>query len=811
MQLNIEQNKLIQAKPSGHSLIRGAAGSGKTTVAVNRIPFLLYNYCLESNDRILMVTYTKTLVKYIKYIYTKHKEENQLQYGNLFSIDDSKVDIYNLDKIIFEYYRKNNKGNYKPINSNSSKYSALNKAIAELKKKYTDVNVLDISNSKFLLDEIEWIKACNYMEIEEYQNADRIGRASKGGNDGPQKLLKNSKTREAIYNLMLLYSEKIKKDGYIDFEDMALLALEQVKKSQIKKYTHIIVDESQDLTRVQLEFLKCLQLKKEYSSFMFVADTAQSIYPQAWLVKGRSFTSLDFDMKGKSNILSKSYRTTTQISKAAYSLIENDINIVEDDNFVKPSLIDKQGDYPVYKAFKDEIQQGECILNKINKLLKTYNLRDIAISAKNKNQLKWMEDYLNKNKLNCTLIGGSNDDFDSNNIKLLTMHSIKGLEFKVVFLIGLNEGVIPYISYSEDEDQSFQESIERKLLYVGMTRSTDKLYLFSSGKPSRFINDIYSKYLRLEDSSRFSKFYNVPHEDYVFADKISDLYSNEEMVRQWFIKELEESYGYPKELIDIEYQVNSFSKLGFVDVCVSIYSNNTKVPYIFVEIKRQGTLDSAALSQLKSYMSNCSKCQYGVVSNGNECTIINKDFEEVDDIPEFNASMLPQSVESKKYVDLKYGKECIIMSDSDFSEEITINENNIDTPYSENELRYIDIYSDIAAGLPIHMNSKSDKKILLPKVWFNDLDEYFALRVKGDSMIDAHINNGDMVVLKKQNTAENRQIVAAAVDSDNATLKRFLKMGSTVLLVPENEKYEAIQIKSDEAKIMGVVVGVMKG
>lgn len=106
MQLNIEQNKLIQAKPSGHSLIRGAAGSSKTTVAVNRIPFLLYNYCLESNDRILIVTYTKTLVKYVKYIYAKHKEENQLQYGNLFSIDDSKVDIYNLDKIIFEYYKK---------------------------------------------------------------------------------------------------------------------------------------------------------------------------------------------------------------------------------------------------------------------------------------------------------------------------------------------------------------------------------------------------------------------------------------------------------------------------------------------------------------------------------------------------------------------------------------------------------------------------------------------------------------------------------------------------------------------------------
>lgn len=355
------------------------------------------------------------------------------------------------------------------------------------------------------------------------------------------------------------------------------------------------------------------------------------------------------------------------------------------------------------------MQQGEYILNKINKLLKTHNLRDIAIAAKNKTQLKWMKNYLNENNLQCTLIGGSNDDFDSNNIKLLTLHSIKGLEFKVVFLIGLNEGVIPYINYSEGEDQSLQESIERKLLYVGMTRATEKLYLFSSGKTSRFIGDIYSKYLRIKDDSKFSNFYNIPHEKYEFIDKILDLYSKEEMVRQWFIKELEESYGYPKKLIDIEYQVNNFSKPGFADICINVYVNNTKVPYIFAEMKSKGTPTSSAFSQLKSYMSNCSTCQYGVVSDGNECIIINKDFEEVDDIPEFNASMLPQSVESKKYVDLKYGKEYIIKSDSDFDGEITINENNLDTSYLENELRSIDVYSDIAAGFPIHMNSKSDK------------------------------------------------------------------------------------------------------
>jgi hypothetical protein len=58
-------------------------------------------------------------------------------------------------------------------------------------------------------------------------------------------------------------------------------------------------------------------------------------------VKCRSFTSVGFDIKGRSTSLAKNYRTTTQIAEAAYSLLEKDLHIIEDENFVKPSLLDK--------------------------------------------------------------------------------------------------------------------------------------------------------------------------------------------------------------------------------------------------------------------------------------------------------------------------------------------------------------------------------------------------------------------------------------------------------------------------------------
>ena len=69
MQLNLEQKKLIRSSAMGHSIIRGVAGSGKTTVAVHRISFLLDNYCYGASDKILMVTYNKSLTNYIEYIY----------------------------------------------------------------------------------------------------------------------------------------------------------------------------------------------------------------------------------------------------------------------------------------------------------------------------------------------------------------------------------------------------------------------------------------------------------------------------------------------------------------------------------------------------------------------------------------------------------------------------------------------------------------------------------------------------------------------------------------------------------------------
>ena len=573
-----------------------------------------------------------------------------------------------------------------------------------------------------------------------------------------------------------------------------------------------MIDESQDLSRIQIDFIKELYNFKSHSSFIFIADVAQSIYSHAWLVKGRSFASIGFDMTGKSHTLSKNYRTTTQIAQAAYSLIANDKNIVEDDNFVKPSLIDRQGKYPIYRGFSNKESEAKFITSIINKDLQDlFSYKEVAIIARTKEQLLEIKTYLDNQSIPNKLMDANEAmDFDSDSIKLLTMHAIKGLEFKVVFIVGLNNKTMPLINTSNEfDDREYVESRDRKLLYVGMTRATELLYLTSDGVTSKFVGDISYKYLKLNSNASIRRFHRIQIDKFLFQSKIIDLYSQEELIRQWILNELKEVYKYPIDLMDIEYNVNLGSKIGLVDAVVYIYKNTNKIPYIFIETKRWASGTEIALAQLKSYMSNCQTVQYGIATDGNDIKIINKEFEDIEDIPIFNTSMMPSSIETFEYIDLKHGKRRQIIRDSYNVSDLDFSTDGGENEYFTEDLKNIKIYSKIAAGIPIEINEYEEGEFILPSSWLKGTESTFILNVKGDSMIDAEIDNGDYVVINKQPIANSGEIVAVDIDG-HATLKRFRPMGGNILLIAENEKYEPIILDNNDAKIIGVAVGIIK-
>ena len=142
-------------------------------------------------------------------------------------------------------------------------------------------------------------------------------------------------------------------------------------------------------------------------------------------------------MTGKSNSLSKNYRTTTQIAQAAFSLINSDEDLLEDDNFVKPNLIDKQGEYPIYKNFKSKNEEGSYLAQLITKnLINNYALKDIVIIARIKTQLKEFQEYLQKYNIPSSIFDNKDLDeideipkFDSSMIPL-TLETIEYVDFK---------------------------------------------------------------------------------------------------------------------------------------------------------------------------------------------------------------------------------------------------------------------------------------------------------------------------------------------------------------------------------------------
>ena len=138
--------------------------------------------------------------------------------------------------------------------------------------------------------------------------------------------------------------------------------------------------------------------------------------------------------------------------------------------------------------------------------------------------------------------------------------------------------------------------------------------------------------------------------------------------------------------------------------------------------------------------------------------------------------------------------------------EIIKNVNLIDTESGKNKNNIISIpiLGKIAAGLPIEAISDNTNYIELPETLLKK-GEYFILNVEGDSMIEAGIFDGDQVVIRKANNANNGEIVVALIDNNEATLKRIFKRGQQVALQPENSNYKTVIYGPDRIQIQGVL------
>ncbi|MSO87576.1 MAG: transcriptional repressor LexA [Acidimicrobiia bacterium] len=130
-------------------------------------------------------------------------------------------------------------------------------------------------------------------------------------------------------------------------------------------------------------------------------------------------------------------------------------------------------------------------------------------------------------------------------------------------------------------------------------------------------------------------------------------------------------------------------------------------------------------------------------------------------------------------------------------------------PVERRPVRHVPLVGDVAAGTDVLAQENIEETLPLPADFTGEGD-LFMLRVRGDSMVDAAIVDGDYIVCHAQSTADNGDIVVAGIPGDEATVKTYTRKGRKVILLPANARLSPMEFDADEVAVFGRVVTVLR-
>ena len=179
---------------------------------------------------------------------------------------------------------------------------------------------------------------------------------------------------------------------------------------------------------------------------------------------------------------------------------------------------------------------------------------------------------------------------------------------------------------------------------------------------------------------------------------------------------------------------------------------------------------------------------------------------------------IKSTASAKQYLDRLAADGKIVKSASKFRaiEVVGVKKEKPENPLLSSQQEALDatkvpLLGNIAAGQPLYAAVEDSRSYAMPNDFFSIKSEMFLLQVKGESMQDMGILDGDVVLIKSQPTARDGQIVVAQIDNEAVTLKRFYNCGSYIKLHPENKRMEDIIVTSDQQfRILGVATGLMR-
>ena len=458
--LHPTQRKIVNKNYSGSARVLGGAGTGKTVVAMHRAKHLAAG--LKDKERILFTTYTANLASDIK--------DNLRKICTLDEI--RRIDVINLDAWVSQFLREH---------GYPAEIAYDEKADNLWEEAVTGTDFSGEFPVSFYEEEYNRVVvAQEAFSLEKYVKASRTGRGTR----------LDRKKRMQIWKVFEAYQNLMKENQVRDINTaMYECRLLIEKTSSETRYRHVIVDEGQDLSANAFRLLRSIAGEEHENDIFIVGDAHQRIYKNK-----AALSKCGINIRGRSSVLRINYRTTEEIRKAAFALL-NGISFDDlDDSFDTGDRCQSltHGSVPEIIATANANEEFEAILAKIKGLI------DGGVSAKNicvvARTHKLLDDYIahfTSSGIRCYEIKGNKaDDRGLDGIRVATMHRVKGLEFQYVFVVAANNRIIPLASAIDHTDSvSEQETMtaEKCLLYVALTRAQKGAYISGYGKMSEFL------------------------------------------------------------------------------------------------------------------------------------------------------------------------------------------------------------------------------------------------------------------------------------------------------------------------------------
>jgi superfamily I DNA/RNA helicase len=467
IEFTAEQQAIISLDPANHLLIRGQAGSGKTTVLAARAGRIL---SALNQGSLLFLTYNSALSSYVKTAFTKSGLKGSIDVRTFHDWAKSTSESLGYE---FNGWVDGKKRSEKVCEIIEDAQATLGQhRLYELKE-----------NSELLRwwsEEIAWLFGQYITRLDEYLTVERKGR----GNS--VRLPKED--RKFAWFVYEAYQEWLEENRKEDYDNPAGLILRCLMEKNVDlpenlRYDHVLVDEVQDFDKSWLLAV----VKIPNVSLTLAGDLAQKIYKRNF-----TWTSVGINVRGsRSRYLSGSHRTTKQIMDvASYLLIDN--SITTNDDYVAPISPRRNGEAVkiiVTHGARDAYEKGYDYIADSFKRLRTAN---VAVALPFSKQLYPAREALKTRRLDAEIARGARLGKLSPGTFITTYHQLKGLEFDHVVILGLHDAQYPgrLLSNIAEEDQPEEEQLMKRVLYVAMTRAKKTVTLVGSKPFCRFFNQV---------------------------------------------------------------------------------------------------------------------------------------------------------------------------------------------------------------------------------------------------------------------------------------------------------------------------------